>query len=148
MTSAWKGSIKCRQFNQTPFFQEKKTKTWLQSWVTCNKNMTWWVTLWLPPPLAELSCVGVVWLRRVSGLCGFIAEFLSLFGDLMCQSIFLGWSLMGLFVFSAQKNTLLNPAWIQLAVLSYLPCLWYKLSYNPVYMEAMSCPSCPHYVPL
>lgn len=42
---------------------------------------------------------------RVSGLCGFIAEFLSLFGDLMCQSIFLGWSLMGCLCFLHRKHT-------------------------------------------
>lgn len=75
---------------------------WL-SWVTRN-NIIWWVTLWFSPPLAGNSCVRVMRLCHVSGLCGFTAEFPSLFGDLMCQSIFLGWSLMGCLCFS-EKHT-------------------------------------------
>lgn len=53
-------------------------------------------------------------------LCGRVmyqgyVEFLSLFGSIICHSVLFGWSFMGCLC--------LNPAWILLAVLSYLLCL-------------------------
>lgn len=112
---------------------------WL-SWVTRN-NIIWWVTLWFSPPLAGNSCVRVMWMCHISGLCGFTADFPSLFGDLMCQSIFLGWSLMGCLCFSEKYTSESSLNFCLLCCL--ISCVGYKLSHNPVYMGAKCCPSQP-----
>lgn len=87
--------------------------------------------------------------RCVSGSCGFITAFRSLFGDLMCRSVFLGWGFNGLFVFA--ENTCLNPAWIPPAPFPRLPCCLPSSHTNPVYAEVRSClpfPPLPLVVPL
>lgn len=60
---------------------------------------------------------------------------LSLFGDLMCWSIFLRWGLMDCLCL---QKTRLNPAWIWLDVFFLVG---YKLSHHSVSTEVKPCPS-------